>query len=167
MICITISSPKTSHIQYTRLPSIYQYMVNLVVSLTIREVQVYLWMFRWGNIVLLTTRFCDVAKLTSLTPLSLLSWWRLSCPIVGLKLFSLPTFALQSPSNIFIWYTATETLEIKHSSPSLQIWHAPYVYFQNSGRFAVRVCVCILYWRFERDQIRALDYPEEAGTKLL
>jgi len=37
MICITLSSPETSHIQYTRLPSpIYQYVVNLVVSLTIR-----------------------------------------------------------------------------------------------------------------------------------
>ena len=30
-------------------------------------------MFRWGNIVLLTTRFFDVAKFTNLTPLSLLS----------------------------------------------------------------------------------------------
>jgi len=29
--------------------------------------------------VLLTTRFFDVAKLTSLTPLSLLSSWKLSC----------------------------------------------------------------------------------------
>ena len=37
VICITISSPKTSHIQYTRMPSpTYQYVVNLVVSLTIR-----------------------------------------------------------------------------------------------------------------------------------
>ena len=35
MICTTISSPKTSHIQYTRVPSpVYQYVVNLVVSLT-------------------------------------------------------------------------------------------------------------------------------------
>jgi len=48
------------------------------------EVQVYLWMFWWGNVALLTTRFFNVAKLRSLTPLSLLSWWRLSCPIVGL-----------------------------------------------------------------------------------
>jgi len=36
MICITLSSPETSHMQYTRLPPpIYQYVVNLVVSLTI------------------------------------------------------------------------------------------------------------------------------------
>jgi len=37
MICIKISSPKTSHIQHTRVPSpIYQYVVNLVVSIAIR-----------------------------------------------------------------------------------------------------------------------------------
>ena len=37
MICITLSSPETSHIQYTRLPPpSYQYVVNLVVCLTIR-----------------------------------------------------------------------------------------------------------------------------------
>ena len=37
MICITISSPKTSHIQHTRVLSpTYQYVVNLVVSLAIR-----------------------------------------------------------------------------------------------------------------------------------
>jgi len=58
------------------------------------EVQVYLWMFRCGNIVLLTTSFFDVAKFTILTPLSLLSWCRLSFPIFGLKIFSLSTFVL-------------------------------------------------------------------------
>jgi hypothetical protein len=41
------------------------------------EVQVHLWMFRCGNMVLLTTRFFDVAKFTTLTPLSLLSWCKL------------------------------------------------------------------------------------------
>jgi hypothetical protein len=47
------------------------------------EVQVYLWMFWWGNIVLITIRFFDVAKFTILTPLLLLSWCRLLFPIVG------------------------------------------------------------------------------------
>jgi hypothetical protein len=32
------------------------------------EVQVYLWMLRWGNMVLLTTKFLDVVKFTTLTP---------------------------------------------------------------------------------------------------
>ena len=60
------------------------------------EVPVYLWMSRCGNIVLFRSRFFDVAKFTVLTPLSLLSWCRLSFPIVGLKIFSLRTFALNS-----------------------------------------------------------------------
>jgi len=96
VICITISSPETSQIQYTRIPSpIYQYVVNLVVSLTIRGGSgMFMNVPVWGNIMLLTARFFYVAKLTSLTPLSLLSWRRLSCPIVGLKIFSLPIFAL-------------------------------------------------------------------------
>ena len=67
------------------------------------EVQVYLWMFRCRNIVLLTRHF-DVAKFTILTPSSLLSWCRLLFPIVGFKIFSIPSFALKSPNRIFIWY---------------------------------------------------------------
>jgi hypothetical protein len=53
---------------------------------------VYLWMLRWGNMVPLTTRFLDVAKFTTLAPLSLLISCELSFPIVGLKTSSLPIF---------------------------------------------------------------------------
>jgi hypothetical protein len=49
---------------------------------------VYLWMLRWGNMVLLTIKFLDVAKFTTLTPLSLLISCELSFPIVGLKISS-------------------------------------------------------------------------------
>ena len=56
------------------------------------------------TIVLLTTRFFDVAKFAILTPLSLLSRCRLSFPIVGLKIFSLPNLALKYPNRIFTWY---------------------------------------------------------------
>ena len=66
------------------------------------EVQVYLWMFRCGNIMLLTTRFFDVAKFTVLTSLSLLSWC--SHSVVGLKIFFLPNFSFKSPYIIFMWY---------------------------------------------------------------
>ena len=55
-------------------------------------------------IVLLTIRFFDVAKFAILTQSSLLSQCRLSFPIVGLKIFSLPYFALKYPNRIFIWY---------------------------------------------------------------
>jgi hypothetical protein len=43
------------------------------------------------------TKFLDVAKFTTLTPLSLLISFKLSFPIVGLNIFSLPTFALKEP----------------------------------------------------------------------
>jgi hypothetical protein len=47
--------------------------------------------------VLLTTKFLDVAKFTTLTPLSLLISCEVSFPVVGLKISSLPTFALNRP----------------------------------------------------------------------
>ena len=68
------------------------------------EVQLYLWMFWCRNIVLLTTRFFGMAKCIILTLLSLLSWCRLSFPIVGLTVSSLPNLALKSPNRIFVWY---------------------------------------------------------------
>jgi hypothetical protein len=43
--------------------------------------------------VLLTTKFLDVAKFNALTPLSLLISCELSFPIVSLKISSLSTFA--------------------------------------------------------------------------
>jgi hypothetical protein len=51
------------------------------------EVQVYLWMLRCGNIILLTLRLLDVAKFTNLTPLSLLISCKLSFLIVSLNVF--------------------------------------------------------------------------------
>jgi hypothetical protein len=62
----------------------------------------YLWMLRCGNIVLLTLRFLDVEKFTTLAPLSLLISCKLSFPIAGLKMSSLLTVALISPDRIFI-----------------------------------------------------------------
>jgi hypothetical protein len=69
------------------------------------DVQVYLWMLRCGNIVLLTLRLLDVAKFTNLTPLSLLISYKLSFPTFGLKMSSLPTLALTSFNIIFMWYS--------------------------------------------------------------
>ena len=47
--------------------------------------------FRWGNIVLLTTKLSDVVSFTILTPLSLLSLCRFSFLMVGLKTASVPS----------------------------------------------------------------------------
>jgi hypothetical protein len=54
--------------------------------------------------VLLTTKFLDVAKFTALTSLSLLISCELSFPIVDLKISYLPTFALKSRNRIFMSY---------------------------------------------------------------
>jgi hypothetical protein len=54
--------------------------------------------------VLLTVRFLDVGKFTTLTPLSLLISCKLSFPVVGLKISPQPTLALKSPNRILIWY---------------------------------------------------------------
>ena len=56
------------------------------------QLQVYVWIFRCGNIMILTTRFFDVVMFTILSPSSLLSWCTLSLPIVGLNVFSFFAF---------------------------------------------------------------------------
>jgi len=69
-----------------------------------REVHEYLRRFRRSNFVLFTNEVYDVPNFVILVPLLLLSWCRLSFPIVGLKIFSLPKFALKSPVRIYILY---------------------------------------------------------------
>jgi hypothetical protein len=54
--------------------------------------------------VLLTTKILDVAKFTTLTPLSLLISCELLFLIVGLKISYLSTFALKPPNRIFMSY---------------------------------------------------------------
>jgi hypothetical protein len=63
------------------------------------DVQVYLWMLRSGNILLLSVRFLDVVKFTTQIPLLLLLLilFKPSLPIMKLKISSLPTLALKSP----------------------------------------------------------------------
>jgi hypothetical protein len=67
------------------------------------EIQMYLWMFRSGKIVLLATRFSSVTWFTILTPLWLLSWCRPSFP---LSVWNYPLFPVLQYNlvNIFIWY---------------------------------------------------------------
>jgi hypothetical protein len=59
-------------------------------------------MLSFGNIVPLTVRLLDVAKFTTLIPLSLLFLCKLSFPNVGIKMSSLLTLALKSPNKILI-----------------------------------------------------------------
>jgi hypothetical protein len=62
-----------------------------------------IWMLRFGNIVLLESRFLEVAKFTTLIPLSLLLVGANSFPIISLKISSLPILALNSHGEIFMW----------------------------------------------------------------
>ena len=81
------SSPESSYIECTRVPSpICQYVIHLVVSYPLRRGP--------GAFMNVSARFFYVEKFTILTPLSL-SWWRPSFPVIGLKMTSLPSFALK------------------------------------------------------------------------
>jgi hypothetical protein len=53
-------------------------------------------------IVLLTVRFLDMSKLTTLSPLSLLILCKRSFPVVGSKMSSLPNLALKPRNKIFV-----------------------------------------------------------------
>jgi hypothetical protein len=94
---------RTSSILECRLLPINIWSIQLWV-LPSEEIWLYLRLFRCKNIALLTTRFFNVAKLTTLTPLSFASWYRLPLRIVGLKIFSLPNFSPKSPNRIFVCY---------------------------------------------------------------
>jgi len=61
-------------------------MINLIVSLAIRRGPGVVMKVAGRNNVLLTTRVFDVAKLTTVTPLLLISSCKLSFHIVGLKI---------------------------------------------------------------------------------
>jgi hypothetical protein len=50
------------------------------------------------------SQILDVAEFTAITPLSLLISCKLSFPIVGLEMSSLPTLALNYSNRIFMWY---------------------------------------------------------------
>jgi hypothetical protein len=58
----------------------------------------------------------DVSKLATLTPLSLLIYCELPFPVVNLKMSSLSTLALKSPSKIFVWFLGN--LSNAHSNSS-------------------------------------------------
>jgi hypothetical protein len=102
---------------------VYQDVIYLICVMPSGEVQVGIWMLRCGNVVLLTVTFFEVAKFTTLTPLSLLVSCWLSLPIIGLKMSALPTFALKSPTKIFVCY---QYLKIWCNSFFIcfRVWHS-------------------------------------------
>jgi hypothetical protein len=83
------------------MPSLmYQNMVNLFVGFSHQQISNTLMIFLLcGNVVLLTVRFLYVSKLTTLSPLALLIWCKLTLPVHGFKMSPLPTLALKSEQN--------------------------------------------------------------------
>jgi len=84
------------------LSSIYQYVINPAVSLPIRRDPCVIMYLSVRKYLSISKHIFYVAKFLILTSLSL-------PPYVdfihnGLKIFSLPNFALISPNRIFIWY---------------------------------------------------------------
>jgi hypothetical protein len=88
---------------------VYQNVVNLIVGFPIwRRSNKFVAVVNWEH-VLLALIFLDMAKFTTLTPLLLLISCKLSLPIAGLKISSLPTLALKS----LILYVFREFIEHK------------------------------------------------------
>ena len=135
---IIVSYPERSYIEYTRMLSLTnQYVINLVVSFPIRRssrlfVKVSVWEHRALN-----NLFFSVTKFTILTPSSLLSWCRLSFPIIGLKISSLPNFTLQSPNRILIWYLgkSSKTALIRHKNCLLNHQFSPHLVHAHSKQW--------------------------------
>jgi hypothetical protein len=76
-------------------------VINLTVYLPIRKCQ-----REFMYVVMLEhtlDRLLDVAKFTTLIPLSLLILCKFLFSVVGLKMSSLPTLALKSPNKSFMW----------------------------------------------------------------
>jgi hypothetical protein len=91
---ITICCPERSDIKYTWMRSpIFQIVVNLFMRCPSKFMNVSMW-----ERCTFVSQILDVTKFTTLIPLSILILCKLSFPSVGLKMFSLPTLALNSPN---------------------------------------------------------------------
>jgi hypothetical protein len=106
------------------------------------DVQVYLRMLRCGNTVFLITRWFDVAKFTTLTPLSLLSWYQLLFFVVCLKVFTLPSFALRS-DRMFVWYFGKSS-KICSNFPEKLYFETSLFASVGAYLFRKRYCTCYL-----------------------
>ena len=94
------------------------------------EVQVCLWMFWCENIRLLTTRFFYVAKLNTVTSLSLLSRCKFSFQIVSLKISS-PQFCIKMFILYFSFNSSQKLFLSHHFSPQLVHMHSEQWYYTS------------------------------------
>jgi hypothetical protein len=83
---------------------IYQIMANLIVGFPIWGCPSVFMNVAMREHCIFDSEIFDVAKFTTLTPLSLLILCILSFPIVSLQFSSLPTLANELSKQIFVWY---------------------------------------------------------------
>jgi len=81
-------------------PPINQYVISLDVNLPSRRGPSVFVNDSVQELHAVNKQIFDVTKFTIPTPLSLISGWRLSFQIVGLKVSSFPNFALKYPNKI-------------------------------------------------------------------
>jgi hypothetical protein len=101
MVCFTLSCPERSDIKYTwMLPPIYQNIVNLIASLSIRKYPgKFMNVMMWEHCILDNYIFgCGTVYYSK--SLSLLILCKLSFPIISSKISSLSTLAFKSLKNI-------------------------------------------------------------------
>ena len=110
VISITVSAPEKSYMEYSRMPSIYSYVITLFLSLPIRCPRVFISVSVRNNILIWQ-------NFTILTPLSLLSWCRLSFQL-SVWIYPLHNFSLKSSNRIFMWlkihFNFSKKLSLNH-----------------------------------------------------
>ena len=108
---ITFSFCQLSYIKYTWMPSPnYKYINSWLRVFQSGNIQVYLWILCYVNIVLLTNLISDVAKFSPAKPKSLLVSCKLSFMTDGFKMYSLSHFKSEHPTQFF-YNVFTEFIE--------------------------------------------------------
>ena len=99
-------SPERPYIEYTQIPSpIYQYVISLFMILPIRRGPGVLVKVSVQKHRPLKNQIICRGKIYYFNTIINTIWCILSFPIVGFRIFSLPTFVLKSSKRIFLWYT--------------------------------------------------------------
>jgi hypothetical protein len=103
-------------------------------------------MLQCENIVLLTVRFLDVAKFTTLISLSLLIWCKLSFQFTSLKMSSLLTLALKPYNKIFIRHVGNSSnIPVPHRSCHSHHQFYPLLRYEHSEQWYDTSDLLVLY----------------------
>jgi hypothetical protein len=127
-VCITVSSPERSDIKYAWIPSsVYQYMISLTVYVILSgEVNE-----RWfGNLVLCTIRYFNVASLATVSPLLLLVLCKLLFAVISLEICVLAKHIGVATSSTQHLYLDMSYIQWHHLAKKDQ-WNKVWVYMKE------------------------------------